>query len=97
MRIMRLFPFTVVLSILCVATVRAQPPAPSEEKLLKGLQYRLVGPFRGGRVLAVAGVPGEPNTYYFGGASGGVWKTIDGGASWKPMFDKEDTASIGAI
>ncbi len=67
------------------------------ETLLKGLQYRLVGPYRGGRVLAVTGVSGEPNTYYFGAASGGVWKTTDGGATWKPLFDKEGTASIGAI
>jgi photosystem II stability/assembly factor-like uncharacterized protein len=69
----------------------------SDEKLLKGLQYRLVGPFRGGRVLAVTGVSGDLNTYYFGGASSGVWKTADGGANWKPVFDKQTTASIGAI
>jgi len=67
------------------------------DKLLKGMQYRLVGPFRGGRVLAVAGIPGDPQTYYFGAASGGVWKTIDGGAHWSPVFDKQDTASIGSI
>jgi photosystem II stability/assembly factor-like uncharacterized protein len=67
------------------------------ESLLKGMQYRLVGPFRGGRVLAVAGVPGDPQTYYFGAAAGGVWKSIDGGAHWTPQFDKQDVASIGSI
>jgi photosystem II stability/assembly factor-like uncharacterized protein len=67
------------------------------ENLLKGMQYRLVGPFRGGRVLAVAGVPGDPQTYYFGAAAGGVWKSVDGGAHWTPQFDKQDVASIGSV
>ena len=65
----------------------------------KGMQYRLVGPFRGGRVLAVAGVVGQNDTYYFGAVAGGVWKTTDGGLNWKPIFDKTKDASpsIGAI
>ena len=55
-------------------------------------------PFRGGRAIAIEGVPDEPNTYYFGGVAGGVWKTTDGGQNWKPMFDKQHTtSSIGAI
>ena len=54
--------------------------------------------YRGGRALAIEGVPGEPNTYYFGAVAGGVWKTTDGGANWKPIFDKQHgTSSIGAI
>jgi photosystem II stability/assembly factor-like uncharacterized protein len=65
----------------------------------KGLQYRLVGPFRGGRVVAVSGVVGQDNVYYFGAAAGGMWKTTDGGLNWKPIFDKQKDASpsIGAI
>ncbi len=65
----------------------------------KGMQYRLVGPFRGGRVVAVSGVVGEDNVYYFGAVAGGVWKTTNGGLSWKPVFDKQKDASpaIGAI
>jgi photosystem II stability/assembly factor-like uncharacterized protein len=65
----------------------------------KGLQYRLVGPFRGGRVVAVSGVVGQDNVYYFGATAGGVWKTTDGGLNWKPIFDKTKDASpaIGAI
>ncbi|HLB93099.1 MAG TPA: hypothetical protein VJK27_12215 [Terriglobales bacterium] len=65
----------------------------------KGLQYRLVGPFRGGRVVAVSGVVGQDNVYYFGSVAGGVWKTTNGGLSWKPIFDKQKDASpaIGAI
>ena len=61
------------------------------------MKWRLIGPFRGGRVLAVTGVPGQPNTYYFGAVAGGVWKTTDGGASWQPMSDKYPFWSVGAI
>ncbi|MGI8469568.1 MAG: hypothetical protein ACR2N3_14065, partial [Pyrinomonadaceae bacterium] len=58
-------------------------PVPPEKKNdpLKNLQYRLIGPFRGGRVGAVEGVPSQPNVYYFGATGGGVWKTTDGGAN----------------
>ncbi len=66
-------------------------------KLYSGLQWRLIGPFRGGRVLAVTGVPGQPRTFYFGAVSGGVWKTTDAGNTWTPLFDHEPIASIGAI
>jgi photosystem II stability/assembly factor-like uncharacterized protein len=64
-----------------------------------GLTWRLIGPFRGGRVLAVSGVVGDTHTYYFGAVGGGVWKTTDGGLTWRPMTDKvKDMApSIGAV
>src|ERR1700720_4741870 len=68
-----------------------------DEKLFSGMQWRQIGPFRGGRALAIEGVPGEPDTYYFGAVAGGVWKTTDGGQNWAPLFDKEDISSIGAI
>ncbi|MGI8890787.1 MAG: WD40/YVTN/BNR-like repeat-containing protein [Chthoniobacterales bacterium] len=69
-----------------------------DPKLWSGMKWRLVGPYRGGRAIAIEGVSGEPNTYYFGGVAGGVWRTTDGGANWKPMFDKQhSTSSIGAI
>jgi photosystem II stability/assembly factor-like uncharacterized protein len=68
-----------------------------DENSLKGMKWRLVGPFRGGRALAVAGIPGDSSTYYFGAAAGGVWKTTDGGNQWLPIFDHEPIASIGAI
>ncbi|HEV2289894.1 MAG TPA: hypothetical protein VGR81_13200 [Candidatus Acidoferrales bacterium] len=64
---------------------------------LSGMTYRLVGPFRGGRVEAVLGIPGNPYVFYFGAAAGGVWKTTDGGGNWTPLFDHEPVASIGAI
>ena len=59
--------------------------------------FRFVGPMRGNRVAAVAGVPGDPSTWYAGAASGGVWKSIDGGEDWRPIFDHEPVAAIGAI
>ena len=68
-----------------------------DQKLFGAMRWRNVGPFRGGRVLAVAGIPGEPNTYYFGAVAGGVFKSTDGGVNWKPLFDRQSTSSIGAI
>jgi len=68
-----------------------------DETALKGLRWRQIGPFRGGRSVAVAGVPGDPYTFYFGGVGGGVWKTTDAGLTWTPIFDKESVSSIGAI
>jgi photosystem II stability/assembly factor-like uncharacterized protein len=65
--------------------------------LFSNLQWRLIGPFRAGRVTAVAGVPGDPAIYYMGTPGGGVWKTTDGGDVWKPIFDAEHVASIGAV
>ncbi len=66
-------------------------------QLFGGLHWRLVGPFRAGRVVAVSGVPGSATTYYFGGVDGGVWKTTDAGTVWQPIFDQEPVASIGAL
>src|SRR6202045_3135989 len=68
-----------------------------DPKLYGAMKWRLIGPFRGGRVLAVTGVTSQPNTYYMGAVSGGVWKTTDGGVSWDPLFDKQSVSSIGAI
>ncbi len=76
------------------AVLAAQSLSP---QLFNGLSWRLVGPFRAGRVVAVSGVPGSNGTFYFGGVDGGVWKTTDAGTVWKPVFDHEPVASIGAI
>src|SRR5437879_7791756 len=61
-----------------------------------GMQYRAIGPFRGGRSLTAAGIPGDPTTYYFGSTGGGIWKSTDGATTWKPVFDKE-ASSVGSI
>ncbi|HEV2853481.1 MAG TPA: glycosyl hydrolase [Thermoanaerobaculia bacterium] len=64
---------------------------------LKTLKYRLVGPAWGGRVARVAGVPGDPSVYYAATASGGVWKSADGGLNWNPVFDDQPISSMGSI
>lgn len=74
--------------------VRAQQVDP---KLFAAMRWRLIGPFRAGRVTAVAGVPDDPAVYYMGTPGGGVWKTTDGGDVWRPIFDQEHVASIGAL
>jgi len=81
-------------ALLAAATLSAQT---LREDSLKGMKWRLIGPFRGGRVLAVAGVPSDPNVYYFGAVAGGVWKSANGGLTWTPMFEKESVSSIGSI
>ena len=63
----------------------------------EGFSFRFLGPAAGNRVAAVAGVPGDPSTYYAGASSGGVWKTTDGGSNWRPIFDNQDVAAIGAL
>src|ERR1700758_2976472 len=73
------------------------PSSENEDPTFKGMKYRVVGPFRGGRSLTAAGIPGDPTTYYFGGTGGGVWKSTDGAMTWSPGFDKEGTSSIGSI
>jgi len=77
------------------------PPASAAEMspadLLAGFQWRMLGPFRGGRVAAATGVPGRPDEFYFGAVNGGVWKSIDAGRIWDPVFDSQPVASIGAI
>src|SRR6266702_4491013 len=84
------------LAIACSILVSAQrrggggPPA-------EALSFRFVGPAVGNRVASIAGVPGDPSIYYAGGASGGVWKTTDGGLRWNPVSDSMPVAAIGAL
>ncbi|WP_088340059.1 WD40/YVTN/BNR-like repeat-containing protein [Robiginitalea sediminis] len=68
-----------------------------DQSLYSSLEYRLVGPFRGGRSAAVTGVPGQPNLFYFGATGGGVWRTQDGGRTWKNISDGYFGGSIGAV
>src|SRR5271169_6303038 len=90
----------VFLSALAVAnwlhaqSSQASNPSGSARQLA-GLRWRLVGPIRGGRTIAVAGIAGDSNVFYFGSVAGGVWKTTDGGIQWKPLFDHQPISSIG--
>jgi hypothetical protein len=67
------------------------------QNLYQELSWRMIGPFRGGRTRAVAGVPGQPNVFYIGAVDGGVWKSTDYGRTWNPIFDGQPSQSIGAI
>ncbi|MCB9378847.1 MAG: hypothetical protein H6511_08815 [Holophagales bacterium] len=87
------------LALLALACLAVPPAlaAPVPESDYQELAWRLVGPHRAGWATAVAGVPGDPATWYFGGADGGVWRTRDAGATWQPLFDDQGSASIGAM
>ncbi|MGB3562915.1 MAG: hypothetical protein WBC09_07625, partial [Thermoanaerobaculia bacterium] len=82
------------------AAVAAEAPeassTDSRDTLFDRLEYRFIGPV-GNRVPAVAGVPGDPAVYYAGAASGGIFKTTDGGAHWQPVFDDHPVSSIGSL
>ena len=87
-----------------VATAQNKPrqelkeviPDKVDTAVYQRLRYRYIGP-EGNRVTSVAGVPGDPNTYYAGAASGGLWKSTDGGIHWSPVFDSQPVSSVGAL
>jgi photosystem II stability/assembly factor-like uncharacterized protein len=91
--------FPLIALVLSATTSLAAEDEPNKggPKELERIRYRLVGPAIGGRVSRVAGVAGDPLTYYAATASGGVWKSSDGGTIWKPVFDDQPVASIGSI
>jgi photosystem II stability/assembly factor-like uncharacterized protein len=87
------------LGLLACGAFFSPPLAPAQEpaRLLPDMQWRMVGPFRGGRTRAVCGVPGQPDLFYIGQVDGGVWRSDDYGRSWVPIFDGQPSQSIGAI
>src|SRR3974390_3896278 len=94
MKQMLRFMAAVYLGVVGCAGMWAQAVSPA---LYGGLQWRLIGPFRGGRSVAVSGIPGSGTTFYFGSVNGGVGKTENAGVSWVPLFDSQPVASIGAL
>ena len=88
------FALLIVATFCLLSTICAQQVDPS---LYSGLRWRMIGPFRAGRVNAVSGVVGQPDTFYFGSVGGGLWKSENSGRTWKPIFDETNVASIGAI
>lgn len=84
-----------IMTVLCFAAGSiSQEISPDQ---LQAMKWRLIGPFRGGRITSVCGVPSQSGTYYAGTPGGGVWKTTDGGTVWTPIFDQAAVASIGAV
>ncbi len=86
--------FSLFICALLLPSALAQTVSP---QLFNALKWRVIGPFRAGRVVAVAGVPGDSTTFYFGGVDGGVWKTTDAGTVWTPISDNASIGSVGAL
>jgi photosystem II stability/assembly factor-like uncharacterized protein len=91
---LRLLPAVLGLTLILPLTA---DPSGVDPAFFQDLRWRLIGPFRGGRVLAVTGVPGRPERFYFGAVNGGVWETSDAARTWRPIFDGQSIGSIGAI
>ncbi len=92
----RIFKLTLI-AFLMIGNFSSLNAQTYNEELYDALEYRLVGPFRGGRSAAVTGVPGKPNLFYFGATGGGVWKTTDGGRTWENISDGFFGGSVGSI
>jgi photosystem II stability/assembly factor-like uncharacterized protein len=91
------FKFSLYALLLLVSTTQVLAQSSVPPSLYQALEWRCIGPHRGGRALAVSGVRGKPETFYFGAVGGGVWKTTDGGHEWTPIFDSQPISSIGAL
>ena len=89
--------FAALLPTTAVAQRGGAPAGPPQTSTPEPLKFRYMGPAAAGRIASVSGVPGDPNTYYLGSASGGLWKSSDAGQTFVPIFDEQDVAAIGSI
>jgi photosystem II stability/assembly factor-like uncharacterized protein len=87
----------ILAAVLAAVFSMAASPLTVSGSYLTNLHWRMIGPFRGGRALAVTGIPGQPEHFYFGAVDGGVWESLDAGRTWNPIFDAEGVGSIGSI
>ena len=90
--------YSLALFLICLSSGWIFPTKAQESQrdVMGSLRYRYIGP-TGNRLTSVVGIPGDPNVYYVGAASGGIWKTIDGGVHWEPIFDSQPVSSIGQL
>ena len=88
------FYFALAVSVLFISLLQAQP---FDANFFNAMQWRMIGPHRGGRTVGAVGVPQQPNTFYIGVNNGGVWKTTDYGRTWFPIFDDQPTGSVGDV
>jgi photosystem II stability/assembly factor-like uncharacterized protein len=99
-RVPRLLFVVVIIALAAFSSLLAPTSAlaqPVPANLYDGMRWRLLGPYRGGRVEAATGIPGDPLTYYFGAVTGGVWKTTNGGIAWTPVSDDQHIFAVGTI
>jgi len=87
-----------IAALLAPGSPAQQQAAPQyDPSLFSEMRWRCIGPFRGGRTVAIAGIPDQPSVYYMAAVNGGIWKTDDAGRTWQPIFDGESSGSVGAL
>jgi photosystem II stability/assembly factor-like uncharacterized protein len=87
----------IALSVLVLSSTFTARAQQFDNRMYAEMRWRCIGPFRGGRTVAITGVPKQPNVFYMAAVNGGIWKTYDFGRTWNPIFDEQDTGSVGAL